>query len=35
MCAFVVFVLFSFSISSQEVGLENVSEITYFVLSGT
>jgi len=28
-------VRFSFSIRSQEVGLENVSEMTYFVLSKT
>ena len=34
MCAFVVFT-FCFSIPSQEIGLENVSEMTYLVSSGT
>jgi len=33
MCAFVV--RFSFSIPSQEIGLGNVSEMTYIVSSGT
>jgi len=30
-----LFVRFSFSIPSQEIGLGNVSEMMYFVLSGT
>jgi len=34
MCAFVVFGLV-FSIPSQEIGLENVSEMTWSVSSGT